>query len=68
MQFWASFGRGAIVESVDGENIKKEKITTDSLQFNGVPERAIIETAYLVAKIQASELHPDERISNLVQI
>ena len=46
------------------EKIKHENKIADSPQFNGIAERAlrIIEAAGLAAKIQASELYPDERI------
>ncbi|CAM9389968.1 unnamed protein product, partial [Sphacelaria rigidula] len=52
------FLEGAFGELCDRKNIKQEKTTADSPQFNGVAERAlgIIETAGLAARIQASEL------------
>ncbi|CAM9995170.1 unnamed protein product, partial [Sphacelaria rigidula] len=60
------FSEGAFGELCDRAKIKQEKTTADSPQFIGVVERAlgIIETAGLEARIQASELYPDERIPN----
>ncbi|CAM9745032.1 unnamed protein product, partial [Sphacelaria rigidula] len=58
------FSEGAFEELCDREKIKQEKITADSPQSNGVAERAIdfIESAGLAAKIQASEIYPNQNI------
>ncbi|CAM9415846.1 unnamed protein product, partial [Sphacelaria rigidula] len=60
------FSEGAFEELCDKERSDQEKTTADSLQYNGVAERAIgiIKSAGLVAKIQASETYPNHNNSS----
>ena len=58
------FTEGEFGELCDREKIKQENTTADSPEFNGVVERAlgITETAGLAARIQASELYPNDSV------
>lgn len=58
------FSEGTFEEGYDKEEIKQEKTTADSPQFNGVAKRAMstIGSAGLPAKIQESEIYSNQKI------
>ena len=64
-QRWrGKFSEGAFEEICNKERTKKEEAIVDSPPFNDIAERAtgIIERAGLAAKIQASQLDPNQHI------